>query len=193
MSPGGGPAYGAAYGRMIDELRGFLDNVAAAQPDVAAIEQVRSELAALSALLEPARVDERERVYGRRHELDGRGQVTVPQLVVTEADDHHVTGTVVFGDFFLGGNMAAHGGTIPLLFDEILGRLAQTGGRTPCRTAYLKTDFRSITPIGPRLAVRAWFEREEGRKRFLRATLHHGETLCAESDALFVELKPGQP
>lgn len=178
---------------MIDELRGFLDAIAVAQPDVGTIEHVRDELAELSALLEATRVPERERVYGRRQELDGRGQATVPQLVVTEADDRHVSGTVVFGDFFLGGNMAAHGGTIPLFFDEILGRLAQTGGRTPCRTAYLKTDFRSITPIGPTLTARAWFEREDGRKRFLRATLHHGDVLCAEADALFVELKPGQP
>lgn len=37
------------------------------------------------------------------------------------------------------------------------------GDRKPARTAYLKTDFRAIVPIG--------------------------ETLCAEADSLFVELR----
>jgi len=178
---------------MIEELRGFLDALASAQPDEDTIARVEVELGALTDLLAPLEVPERERVYGRRQELDGRGQATVPPFVVTAADDNEVRGTVRFGAYFLGGNMAAHGGAIPLFFDEILGRLAQAAGRTACRTAYLKTDFRSITPIGPTLTVRAWFEREEGRKRFLRATLHHGEVLCAEADALFVELRPGQP
>ena len=191
--PGGGPQYGVAYGRMVDRLREFLDRVAAAQPDEETLAQLGAELAYWSDKLKPLEVPEGERVFGRRIELPGRGQTMVPQLFVTASDDQEVAGTVSFGDYFLGGNTAAHGGAVPLLFDEVLGRLAQAGGRTPCRTAYLKTDYRSITPIGPVLHVRAWFEREEGRKRFLRATLHHGETLCAEADALFVELKPGQP
>lgn len=185
--------YGAAYGRMIERMREFLDRVAAAQPDEETIAQLGAEFAYWNDRLKVLEVPERERVFGRRVEVDGRAQTMCPALVVTDEDDDQVTGTVSFGDYFLGGNMAAHGGAIPLLFDEVLGRLAQAGGRAPCRTAYLKTDYRSITPIGPVLEVRAWYEREEGRKRFLRATLHHGDVLCAEADALFVALKPGQP
>lgn len=86
-----------------------------------------------------------------------------------------------------------HGGAIPLLFDEVLGRLASSEDRTPARTAYLHTDFRSITPVGEELVVRAWFVSEQGRKRILRAELMHGETLCAEAEGLFIELRPGQP
>jgi len=41
--------------------------------------------------------------------------------------------------------------------------------------------------------VAAWFESEQGRKRLLRGTLHHGDRLCAEAESLFVELLPGQP
>jgi hypothetical protein len=41
--------------------------------------------------------------------------------------------------------------------------------------------------------VAVWFESEQGRKRFLRGTVHHGDRLCAEAEGLFVELKPGQP
>jgi acyl-CoA thioesterase FadM len=79
------------------------------------------------------------------------------------------------------------------MFDEVLGRLANSAGRPAQRTASLHTDYRSITPIGKELSVRGWVEREEGRKRYLRATLHHGDVLCAEAEGLFVALKPGQP
>jgi hypothetical protein len=51
----------------------------------------------------------------------------------------------------------------------VLGRLASSGDRAPARTAYLHTDFRSITPVGEELAVRAWFVSEKGRKRIFRA------------------------
>jgi hypothetical protein len=71
--------------------------------------------------------------------------------------------------------------------------LANTGDRGPSRTAFLNLDYRSITPIEEELRVTAWFEAEQGRKRFLRGTLHHGDTLCAEAHGLFVELLAGQP
>jgi hypothetical protein len=191
-SPGGGAEYGAAYGRTIDALRVFLDRFAEASPDEQLLAELEAVLNGWSSRLEPLAVRERERVYGRRQELPGLGQVTSPQFFADTEDDHAVTGRVRFGQYFLGGNMAAHGGTIPLFFDEVLGRLAQSG-RTPCRTAYLHTDYRSITPIGPELTARAWFVEESGRKRFVRGTLHHGDVLCAEADALFVGLRPGQP
>ncbi|GAB1814882.1 hypothetical protein MUNTM_39210 [Mycobacterium sp. MUNTM1] len=70
--------------------------------------------------------------------------------------------------------------------------LCNAGGRAAARTAYLHTDYCSITPVGCELDVRGWFVSEEGRKRVLRAELHHGDTLCAEAEGLFVELRPDQ-
>jgi acyl-coenzyme A thioesterase PaaI-like protein len=192
--PDADPAeYGAAYGRLTDALSGFLDDLAEALPDQALVEVLTEDLLAWSGKLQPLAVREQERVFGRRTDQHGRGQSMSPKIVVTGADHDSVSGTVRFGPYFLGGNGAAHGGTIPLMFDEVLGRLAQSGGRPPSRTAYLHTDFRSITPIGPKLALRAWIVSEEGRKRVLRATLHHGDVLCAEAEGLFVALRPGQP
>ena len=47
-----------------------------------------------------------------------------------DESEGHVRGRVVFRPFHLGGNGAAHGGTLPLLFDDVLGRLANSvGGR----------------------------------------------------------------
>jgi acyl-CoA thioesterase FadM len=59
-------------------------------------------------------------------------------------------------------------------------------------TAYLHVDYRSITPIGPELHVHAWIDRIEGRKRFLSATLKHGDVRCAEASGLFVALRDDQ-
>jgi acyl-coenzyme A thioesterase PaaI-like protein len=188
-SPGGG----AEYGDMIAALRDFLDDVAAAAPDTATTVVLTRDLESWSERLAPAAAPERKQIFARRLDLPGRGQTMSPNFIPTAGDDERVEGTVTFGRYFLGGGGAVHGGAIPLLFDEVLGRLSSSGARKPARTAYLHTDFRSITPVGEELAVRAWFVSEQGRKRVLRAELAHGDTLCAEAEGLFIELRPDQP
>jgi acyl-coenzyme A thioesterase PaaI-like protein len=138
------------------------------------------------------RVGEREQITGHRLDLPGRGQALTPAFHVDERDEKHATGTFRLGRYYLGGNGAAHGGVIPLMFDEVLGRLANTG-RSRARTAYLHVNFRSITPIGPELRLTARFSREEGRKRYLTATIHHGDVLTADAEGLFMALRPGPP
>jgi len=94
------------------------------------------------------------------------------------------------GGHGIGG--AAHGGVLALIFDEILGRLANPG-RTRSRTAYLHVNYRNITPIGPELRVEAHVDRVAGRKRYLTGAIYRDGTLTAAAEGLFVELKPGQP
>jgi acyl-coenzyme A thioesterase PaaI-like protein len=188
-SPGGG----AEYGDMIGALRNFLDDVAAAAPDAATTVALTDDLNRWADRLAKSAVPERRQIFARRLDLPGRGQTMSPSFIPIAGDREKVAGTVTFGRYFLGGGGAVHGGAIPLLFDEVLGRLASSGDRAPARTAYLHTDFRSITPVGVELAVRAWFVSEQGRKRILRAELNHGDTLCAEAEGLFIELRPDQP
>ncbi len=187
--PGGGPGYGP----LIEALRSFLDAFAAANPDTEAVRRLTEELSAWRGHLAATSVSERQQIFGHRHDLPGRGQTMSPCWVVESGDVQQVRGRVRFGRFYLGGNGAVHGGAIPLLFDEVLGQLANSGGRARARTAFLHVDFRSITPIEKTLQVRGWFVREEGRKRLLRAELRNGAVLCAEAEGLFVALKPGQP
>jgi acyl-coenzyme A thioesterase PaaI-like protein len=188
-SPGGG----AEYGDMIAALRDFLDHVAAAAPDTSTIVALKQDLRGWADRLAQSAVPEQRQIFARRLDLPGRGQTMSPNFIPTAGDHEKVEGSVTFGRYFLGGGGAVHGGAIPLLFDEVLGRLASSGDRAPARTAYLHTDFRSITPVGEELAVRAWFVSEQGRKRVLRAQLTHGDTLCAEAEGLFIELRPDQP
>jgi acyl-coenzyme A thioesterase PaaI-like protein len=178
---------------MVDELRVLLDRITAAAPPADLVADMAKSFTELSARLAPYEVGEHDQLTGHLPAHPGRAQTMSPQLFVTEHDDRHAAGHVTYGRYYLGGNGAVHGGAIPLLFDEIMGRLSNTGGRKPARTAYLHVDFRSITPVGRRLRVEAHFEREEGRKRIIRGTLHDGDTLCAEAEGLFVALNPGQP
>lgn len=187
------PGGAAEYGDMIAALRDFLDRVAAAAPDAATTLALTHDLTRWADRLTQSAVPERRQIFARRLDLPGRGQTMSPNFIPVAGDREKVEGTVTFGRYFLGGGGAVHGGAIPLLFDEVLGRLASSGDRAPARTAYLHTDFRSITPVGVQLTVRAWFVSEQGRKRLLRAQLTHEDTLCAEAEGLFIELRPDQP
>jgi acyl-coenzyme A thioesterase PaaI-like protein len=178
---------------MIDALRVLQDRVTAAAPPAYLVAEVTKTVTELSARLAEHAVDERHQVTGHLPDVPGRGQTLTPVLVLDEHDDQRATGRVTFGRYYLGGNGAVHGGALPLLFDDLMGRLANTGDRGPSRTAFLNLDYRSITPIEEELRVTAWFAAEQGRKRFLRGTLHHGDRLCAEAHGLFVELRAGQP
>jgi acyl-coenzyme A thioesterase PaaI-like protein len=181
------------YTGMIDELRELLDRVATAAPSTELVTDATKVIADLNARLADYAVDDSDQVSGRLVTVPGRGQLAVPAVHVEQIDDLRMTGRVRFGRHFLGSNGAVHGGAIPLLFDDLLGRLALSGDRPRSRTAFLHVDYRSITPIDTDLQVEVHFEREDGRKRYLRGRLHCGDRLCAEASGLFVALRPGQP
>ena len=180
------------YADMIDELRELLDRVAGAAPSVELVTSTTKAVAEINAALADCAVDEPDQLSGRLLATAGRGALASPPLHVDEVGDDRMTGHVRFGRHFLGSNGVVHGGAIPYLFDDLLGRLDISGGRSRSRTAYLHVDYRSVAPIDTDLRVEAWFERQEGRKRYLRGTLAEGDRLCAEASALFVALKPGQ-
>jgi acyl-coenzyme A thioesterase PaaI-like protein len=182
-----------AFPVMIDELRKLQDQVTGSNPPEQVAGRIADAISSLTRELAQYAVDERHQVAGHLVDIPGRGQCMSPVVEITEYSDTHARGHVCFGRFYLGGNGAVHGGAIPLVFDELLGRLANTGGRRPSRTAYLHVNYRNITPIETRLAIEAHFENEEGRKRILSGTLRDGDTLCADAEGLFVALRPGQP
>ena len=183
---------GPEFGPFLEGVRTLLDRVCAANPPADVLAEATSRLDALNALLEPWEAPEGEPPAGRRIDLPGRGHPTLLPLVWEERTADYARGRVVFRRAHLGGGGAAHGGTQPLLFDEVLGVLANGGGPI-ARTAYLHVDYRSITPIGRELVIEGWVDRTDGRKRWIKGRLLDGDTLVAEAEGLFVELKPGQP
>ncbi|MEU7812233.1 PaaI family thioesterase [Pseudonocardia sp. NPDC049154] len=181
------------YLGLLDEVRTLLDLLGGAVPSAPLVHEATTRIAALNGALAECQVEEEAQLSGRLVEARGRGQLLIPPLVVDTVDDTSATGRVVFGRHHLGNGGAVHGGAVPLLFDELLGRLALVGGRPRSRTAFLNVDYRSVTPIDRELRVAARVDRVEGRKHFLSGTVHDGERLCAEATALFVALRPGQP
>jgi acyl-coenzyme A thioesterase PaaI-like protein len=184
---------GAPYARFLELFRTLQDTVVGSNPPEARWEEVSADVKAAIDLLEPWAAPEWQRPAGMRVDLPGRGNPLLIPFVWDDESEGHARGRVVFRPFHLGGNGAAHGGTLPLLFDDVLGRLANSVGGSIGRTAYLKVNYRKITPIGVELQVEATVDRIEGRKRWVSARLLDQGTLIADAEGLFVELLPGQP
>lgn len=188
-----GRAADPEFARLSDALRRLQDSFTGAAPTPSASSEAAGVIERATELLDTFTVPEVEQIAGRRLDLPGRGQTLAPVFDVDNWDRDSVRGRVTFGRFYLGGNGAVHGGAIPLLFDDALGRLASSAGRKRARTAYLHVNFRSITPVGKELVLAARFVSEVGRKRLLTGEILDNATLCAEAEGLFVELRPGQP
>jgi acyl-coenzyme A thioesterase PaaI-like protein len=173
--------------RLLDRLSG-----AALPPQLA--RDLTRRLDEMSEMLKPYQVPEPERHDGWRPDLPGRGFVMLPPFVVDEMTEHGLSGRVTFTRFHLGGNAAVHGGVQPLLFDDVLGRVTNQGFAVTARTAYLKVDYRRVTPLDVELRIEAALDRVEGRKRYASGRLldADGNVLC-DASSLYVELLPGQP
>jgi hypothetical protein len=184
---------GQAYAEFLESFRDLQDTIAAANPPEAVWERAGQVCCDLIGELKPWWAPERGQPSGTRIDLPGRGDPLLLPLVLLESTATFLRGRVVFRRLHLGGGGAAHGGTLPLLFDEVLGRLSNSGDRPTARTAYLKVNYRHITPLDTELDVDARFERQEGRKRWISGRLLHGDTLLADAEGLFIQLRPGQP
>jgi acyl-coenzyme A thioesterase PaaI-like protein len=182
----------ARLDRLVAAVREVHDSVVGAQAPADVLEDVTELLERAAARLAPNRMRTDAPPSWDDLLRTARTRVLGPPLADLAGDRYQLHATVTFGQFYVGGNGAVHGGAIPLLFDDVLGRLALTG-RPMCRTAHLGVDFRRVTPLGRPLRVEARFEREEGRKRFLYGALRDGDELCAEARALFIELRDGAP
>ncbi len=120
--------------------------------------------------------------------LSGTANPLAPPLVMHVVDGV-VHGEATFGPAYEGPPGHVHGGLVAATYDELLGR---SQGR-PGFTAYLTVQYRAPTPLLVPLTWKAWIVREDGRKRWARATCHAGDTLLSEADALFVAPREDHP
>ncbi|MGI5200234.1 PaaI family thioesterase [Spirillospora sp. CA-108201] len=180
------------FSDLIDALREAQEAVTRSRPSGTACAEAARLLRQASGLLDPFEVGEDEQLAGRFWGEAGRAQALAPSIHIDAVTPSELRGTVTFGRFHAGRG-AVHGGVLPLVFDEVMSRLGNAYGRPRGRTAYLKTDYRALVPVGERLDVRAWLESEQGRKRYLRAELSRGGQLLSEAEGLVVVLRAGQP
>lgn len=177
----------AAYRLLQDRIAGSV------LPDDAA-DQVTAALQALTATLEHYQAPESERQDGWRPDLPGRGHPLLPPYLIDSETDVHIRGSVIFTRYYLGGNGAAHGGAIPLLFDDVLGKVVNYHhAEGVARTASLTVNYRRIVPLDHELHFDATVDKVDGRKRWGSARLtDETGTLLADAEGLFLRLRPGQ-
>jgi acyl-coenzyme A thioesterase PaaI-like protein len=185
---------GIEFGPLLEAMRlvqdRFIGSALPAEVELA----LTDKLTAIAEELGNYQVRELERVDGRRPDLPGRGSLLVPPFTVDELTSDTMRGRVTFTRFHLGGNGAVHGGTPPLIFDDVLGKIANHAMPGVARTVNLDVDYRAVTPIGVEVFFEATRDRVEGRKRFTSARVTSADgTLLTEARGLFIELKPGQP
>jgi acyl-coenzyme A thioesterase PaaI-like protein len=119
--------------------------------------------------------------------LSGPANPLAPPLEM-EVNGAEIVGRVTFGVAYEGPPGHVHGGVVAAAFDELLGYVQSTTGH-PGMTGTLMVRYRRPTPLNVELRLRGSVERVEGRKIITRGTLHHGEALCAEAEAVFVSVE----
>lgn len=185
---------GPDYGRFVEVVRSLQDHARAVDAPDEVITKAAGLIEDINALLAPYWSDEWASPSGRRMDLPNRGNILHVPAELKKTDDGRVRGTARFRRFHLGRNGAAHGGSIAMLFDSLLGYTASKLTRSPYqRTAFLHINYRHIVPVETELQVDAGIERVDGRKIFVEGRLTDDEVVLADGEALFVRLRPGQP
>lgn len=182
-----------AFADMVEALIGIQTAVAGSRPSAEVSCRVAQALRALDAELRSYSVGELEQVAGRQLGLASRGQALVPPISVRSYGEHHVEASVTFGRHFLGSNGAVHGGAVSLLFDDVLGQVANPPDAPRSRTARLAVNFHRITPIDVELTCLARVRDISGRKLLVSGALRDADGDTATAEGIFVRLRPGQP
>lgn len=117
----------------------------------------------------------------------GLANPIAPPIAMRRAGDRTMVGEVVFDAAYEGPPGNVHGGFIAAAFDEVLGTVQSLSGQ-PGMTGSLTVRYRSPTPLHEPLVFTGHLDRTEGRKIFTSGTVHAGDRLCAESEAVFISI-----
>jgi acyl-coenzyme A thioesterase PaaI-like protein len=181
-------------GRFMAAMRRLQDIAVSTNPDGALWTDAAERVEELCERLEVHRAPEGVAPAGRGPHLPGLGHPLMPPWMISESGPDGVVMHGHFSRFHVGGNMAVHGGVIPLFFDWHFGMIVSAAGRANSRTAYLHVDYRKITPIDEPLVSSGRIDTIDGRKAFVSATMTDSDgTLLSEASGLMIRLLPHQP
>ncbi|CAB4812767.1 MAG: hypothetical protein F2873_09370 [Actinobacteria bacterium] len=186
---------------LADATRRIIDEQVTTIADAAAIREAQQLVKRAADLLAV-------REHGRPYDEPAEGSLQPPQVrpfpsyspfiglmnpiappMTIEWGEDFVVGRATYGLVYEGPPGCLHGGFIAAGFDEILGLSQGLSGQVGM-TGRLTISYRSPTPLFREIVYRARFIRKDGRKVFVEATLHAGDTLCAEAEGLFIAMKP---
>lgn len=189
-SPDSPTAHDSGFANLIDELRGLLDAACAAAAPAEVNREVSEGVRRLCSLLRPHAVPGDTAPAGQRPDLPGEGHPLRPPTIITASSHDKVQAEIEFSRAHVGSGDTVHGGLLPLVFDDVLGRLAARATPLLARTAYLRVDYRAVTPIGRPLRVEGGIEKFEGRKILTWGRMTDGDTELTTAQALFVIARP---
>ena len=93
---------------------------------------------------------------------------------------------------FAGPPERVHGGIQALIVDEVMGALNRMRGRQAF-TAYLHVNYRAPAPLNVDLSFRAWVDKIDGRKIFLKAAGQESNKTFMDADGLFIAREDQNP
>ena len=177
------------FSSLIAHLRAVQETVTRTRPSPAASREAARLLHEAQALLMSFEVAEDEQIAGRRWDLAGRAQALIPPLQIDEVTSSTAKARFTVGRFH-SGRYAMNGGVAPLVFDEIMARLANSGDRPFARTARLTVNFRAPAPLGVELRIEAKVVSQQRRKRFLQGVMFDDRNVVADAEGLWVQTPP---
>lgn len=183
-----------SFGEFVENMRRLQDLAVCVDATDEVYQQARDRAAELVELLAPYAAREGKGPANRSMDLPGRGSLLMPPFHVEKFDEESVVARGVLRRYHLGGGGVAHGGVLPLIFDDNFGNVVYAAKRPISRTAYLHVNYRKVTPLDVPLIIEGKVDRVEGRKTFITARLTEEDgTLLADGEGLMVQLLPGQP
>ena len=145
--------------------------------------------------------DQRERfrvLYPRRENgcvgCGGANPHSMGLCFVVDQEQEMIMTYVAPDERMQGGEGVMHGGFISFLLDETMGKcLSVLGLKAP--TAKLSVNFRQPMRLHEEHEIRAWVERQEGRKNLIRAEIRASASgaVVADANALFITIGTKRP
>lgn len=183
-----------AFGEFVENMRRLQDLAVSVDAPDEVYEAACAQAAELAELLAPYEAREGKGPANRSMNLPGRGSLLMPPWTVEKFDEESVVARGMLRRYHLGGGGVAHGGVLPLIFDDNFGMVVYAAKRPISRTAYLHVNYRKVTPLNVPLMIEGEVDRVDGRKTFVTARLTEEDgTLLADAEGLMVQLLPGQP
>lgn len=99
--------------------------------------------------------------------------------------ENQLLGVITFGPEAEGPPGCAHGGAIAAVLDDCMGSAAWAGGHSVVAIA-LEVSYRKFVPLNHTFDLRAWIEKVEGKKVFLRAQISDGEVIHSEGKGVYL-------
>jgi hypothetical protein len=197
------PETAAQERRLADEIRRIMDRLVLVRPSAEDLQRAADAAREFGDRLDGLRprgtdgeVSEaglRPTDHLRHSPLSGSANPLAPPVELWTSPDetageHPVTlGRVRFGSAYEGPPGHAHGGMVAAVFDELLGRSQGSAGFT----GRLTITYRRPTPLHRDLELRGWFDRVDGRKRWIKGECRLDGVLLTEAEGLFIAPRSG--